>query len=1439
VNTELFLTLVRDGVTVDLVVPLTEGTGADIYRAAAKRYGDSAVSILTIERSGAEIRRDAALSDVGVLSGDRIVVGWQQTIRPTQLAEAHLLTLVEGPEAGRIIELVHGTIELGRGSSGALRVGLDDPTVSRQHAEFEVDGDSVRLRDLGSSNGTELNGTVLTNRHGLETGDLVRFGDSVAKVELTGLSGERHHLTQGRGRISFNREPRVLTPDPAAEHTVPSPPATPQPRRFPLPGAILPVVMGTTMFFVLGSPYFLLMAGMGPLMVIWTTLDDRRSGRREFKTDSETYVVDLASLEEDLAATANERRVWLETRYPTSSTLIARARTHDRSIWRRRPRDEDFISVRIGTGALPAVTPIQLPPAGDEDLLGLAATLAEQFATERELPIHVSLYEHPVVGIVQEDEAVGDLLRSVVAQLVTDQSPRELALAVLAPQHGEDWNFAKWLPHVQSLGTEVRLIADGEDQARALFGSLTGVVDRRLEAADESIGSGQGRFSPHIVVMIHPPAKLSRREVTEFLERAPRAGVSMIWVAADRGSLPGECTAVIDIASTSPHVTFTDTGVVRKPDSLELVDRSTIEAVSRALAPLDDVSAGSDSLVPTRIDLLDLLGLPDINSADIQTSWNTHRKGLGAVIGADGNGPVEVEWRRDGPHALVAGTTGAGKSELLQSLVASMAIMHPPSSLTFVLIDYKGGAAFKDCEPLPHTVGMVTDLDDHLAGRALISLGAELHHRERLLADAGAKDIIEMVEKSPRTAPPNLLIIIDEFAALKSEVPEFVDGIVDIAQRGRSLGVHLLLATQQPSGVIDPKIQGNTNLRIALRVADSADSVDVIGRSDAHQISKSLPGRGYVRTGPTDISEFQSAYVGGSDISDEDPGAVTFYFGMKDRAKLAESLDGRSSGTSDLQRIVAAATEAASLESIDAPRLPWVDALSHEILYSSLVDSDVGMSFGTVFGLADHPDEQTQRPHTIDFDQYANVLVLGSSGAGKTTFLRTVAMDLILRNSADHLWIYALDFGSRGLSALESLPHCGGVVFSDDLDRTRRLLEILTRTVAERTQELASVNAAGPTEYEEVTGVRIPRIVVFIDGFGQLWDALDGIDRSEHLSTLGALFADGRAVGLHFVVSADRRQAVPSSITASISGRYMLRMAERDEYVSFGIPALARSAPPVDGRAFDASGLEIQVGVLSYGDSTAAAAQSQALVEVSNHLETPSTPVPRPDLLPEDVELSELSAPGGLLVPVGLEETNLSTAMVNFDDGRTFIVFGPDRSGRSTALAILAQGLGNTVEAAYLLAGRRTPLADMNLWKRTATGVEAAAPVAALLQEQFEARLAAPESHRPILIVIEDGDDFGDGPVGDALGLVVKRARDANFIVIASMTVFAGHKSYATWVRAMRTNRQGLLLQPDLQDDGDLFGIRLPQRSGLVMPAGRGFLIERGSTKLIQTASHL
>ena len=419
------------------------------------------------------------------------------------------------------------------------------------------------------------------------------------------------------------------------------------------------------------------------------------------------------------------------------------------------------------------------------------------------------------------------------------------------------------------------------------------------------------------------------------------------------------------------------------------------------------------------------------------------------------NGPVWLDLNDNahGPHGIIAGTTGAGKSELLQSLIVGLAITHHPHLVNFVLVDFKGGAAFKAFEKIPHTVGMVTDLSGRLTERALTALKCELKRREHILSQANARKIAEyqamrMQNPSAYEPLPNLLIIIDEFAELAKEHPTFMEGLVSVVQKGRSLGVHLILATQKPTGAVNPNIWSNLKFRICLRVASLQDSRDMLGRSEAALLPSTIPGRAYFQIGSEIFELFQSA-------------RITLPARVSDSSIIVQKQESAGAGEVTDQQVLMDLIEPYQATLGAELFHPWPSPLPHRLSLQELFRrhdlppvQQGQPPFGWLtfpMGLVDLPAEQQQKPYLLDMArQGGHVMVAGASGSGKSTFLRTLITSLILTHSPSQLHLYMVDFGGQSLRVFEKLPHVGGVFGESDEEYIRRLLHKLHGIIEER-----------------------------------------------------------------------------------------------------------------------------------------------------------------------------------------------------------------------------------------------------------------------------------------------------------------------------------------------------------------------------------------------------
>jgi S-DNA-T family DNA segregation ATPase FtsK/SpoIIIE len=1304
------VTLARDAMVSELVAGL--GESAPLLNARTETVLDPRASVI----------------DSDLRSGDRLVA--QRSAGPTAKPRARApraafeVRVVGGPGAGSRRALTQPKLTVGRSSTCDLPV--DDRSISRHHLTLHFSVHGVAVEDAGSSNGTAVEGVALQGRQPrqLAVGEHVALGRTLLSVHKIGRTDDRA-ISKVDARLNFNRPPRVRPAPATPRLRLGRAPDEPRPTRVPWVVALAPLVLGVGFAAITGQVAMLAFAALTPVMVLGTFVSDRRGGRQDHTRAVQQFHAELAGVEQALANAQLEEIEARRRGAPDPATLVARALEHEPELWERRPRDEDFLELRVGAADQPSRTSVEMEPGGNETLRAQAAARVGRYTVVPSVPATVPLTTAGTLGISGDAKRVQGLARWLVAQAVTLHSPRDLVVSAAVPRKAaKDWEWLKWLPH---LGADSSPLLG----AHAAVGSA-GTIEllRAIVAVQEARGTQQreGRTAPApwLLLLLDETVVSDRALVSRLLAGAPETGVADLWMGSDRRELPGECGVIAHLDAAVAWLSLIDarSGQVLDDVSADGVSLDVAVEVARALQPVSDASADAGAAgLPARISLLKVLPLQDRQADGVLARWARHRPAgaLAAPIGVSSEGPHRVDLRADGPHALIAGTTGAGKSELLQTMVAALAATHPPDRLSFLLVDYKGGTAFRDCSGLPHAVGMVTDLDEHLAQRALVSLNAELRRREHILREAGANDLLDMERRDADRAPPSLVIVIDEFAALAREVPAFVDGVVDIAQRGRALGLHLVLATQRPSGVISESIKANTNLRIALRVASPPDSEDVIASKDAALVSRELPGRAYARVGHNELAVFQAAYGGRPMTAGDRARVVVGPFRLVRESRDGAPAASHSQGASQLQWLVEAVTQAAERSGIAAPAAPWLPELPAACSRSEL-SRDWPEAQG-VFGLVDDPARQRRLPLTFDPTRDGSMLVFGAAGAGKSTLLRTLACVLAERSSPEDLWVYVLDFASRGLAGIEALPQCGTVVVGSDEERIARLLALLRRTVEERRRAFAQAGVLTVEELRKRTEGSVASIVVLVHDYGAFVSAYERVSMGAYLDAVPTLVSDGRAVGVRFVITADRRSAVPPSLLNTVARRLVLRMAAKEEYTALGLDERsAVSALTSPGRGFTKEGLEFQIAV--EGERHEADAQLEALAALGQRLRDRHGAAVAPGIaaLPAVVEIASLpSAPADrpLRPVVGVSDEPAG----RFDAFRPLtldleaghlLVAGPYRSGRSTVLATLATslaaGTGEAVELHLLSPRTRTTLHELGVWTSVARGTDARAP---------------------------------------------------------------------------------------------------------------------------------
>ena len=1386
-----------------------------------------------------------------------------------------VVRVVAGPGAGRTEELRAGSYVVGRATDSDLV--LADALVSKRHARIEV-GAEIEVVDLGSANGIEVDGTPVPRLHVAEPVQ-VTLGDTVLRIEPRAVAGELSGIVAKAGPVPFVRSPRVEPRYQGVEFAAPDVPREQDKPPFNPFMLVAPVLMGGGMFLLTQNPMSLMFVFMSPIMMLGNFLNQRRGSKSKRKRAVARFESLLEGLRDELAKeSVVERRARLQESVATPLAL-AEAQRRGPLLWTRRPEHWSFLNVRFGIATMPTRCTITQPSRG-ELIVEYQEALDELVARHRDVegvPVIENLHDAGSVGLAGPPADVEGSLNALLVQLTALHSPAELVTcALVPPTWSEKLQWLKWLPHTSSAHSPIEgsHLADSSSSASVLLSQLEELVAARLQRAQQrgavraddgaldrgaTVGvrdlSGTQSPIPAVVVVVAVGVDVDTARLAQLSELGPDAGVFPVWVAREVPELPAACRTFIAFdESGAASVSYVRLGRVVPGVQVERVEADAALSYGRRMSPVFDAGAvvEDSSDLPRSISLVSLLGADMFSDpATVIDRWRENsslvpplapgevpkgrRKAgpLRAIVGSAGVDPLHLDLRSQGPHALVGGTTGAGKSEFLQAWVLGLAAEYSPQRVTFLFVDYKGGSAFADCVQLPHCVGLVTDLSPHLVRRALTSLRAELHYRERLFNRKKAKDLLELEKRGDPDAPPALVLVFDEFAALVGDVPEFVDGVVDIAQRGRSLGIHLVMATQRPAGVIKDNLRANTNLRVALRMADESDSSDVIGVPDAATFDPSIPGRGVVKSGPGRLHPFQSAYAGGWTSAEPTRAGVEvahLRFGAEVRWEEPAADDGPPAheedlGPTDQQRLVRTIRLAARQAGLAPARRPWLAELAPVYDLTKLhqrTDAEL------VIGVSDRPEHQEQVSVYFRPDTDGHLAVYGTGGAGKSVTLRTLAAAAGITPRGGPVHVYGLDFAAGGLRMLSELPHVGAVIPGDDTDRVVRLFRMLREELDRRAPLFAEASAASITEYRAQAGQPdLPRILVLLDGYPAFRDDFEvGPGRSQWYDVFREVLAEGRQLGIHVALSADRPGSVATSVRAAVQRNVILRLAD-DSYRILDEPddVLTSTSPP--GRAV-MGGLETQVAVV--GGLASVAEQAVATRELgAAMLRAGVRPAAAIATLPTEYPASQLPDSVGGLPVLGLSDVDLGP--VGFDPDGVLLLAGPPGSGRTNAAAALALALrraGQDVRC-YLVADARSALAAAGGWTDVATSTE---QIAALAQNLLAA-VEDEETEGRIVVVVENINDYLQGPADKPLVDLIKAVKRSTHTLVAD----ADTASWGpTWplLGEVKAARRGLLLQPDASEGEILLKTALPRVQRSELPPGRGFFVARGKFVRVQ-----
>ncbi len=1018
-----------------------------------------------------------------------------------------------------------------------------------------------------------------------------------------------------------------------------------------------------------------------------------------------------------------------------------------------------------------------------------------------------------------------------------------------------------------------RFMADRRSSAHQLADELFQQLNRRKNSRKER--QRKGPEIPIYVVVLASSQLVEEEPVLPLLlEDAEMVDTCTIVISDRKETLPMQCQLIVEVGQGKGSYTLKqeDGSFEQQHFNADILSLDKVDSLARYMAPIR-LKRSSASDIPAILPLFEMMNIDSIDAFDVKQRWNRNRfpDSLPVPIGVRAGGKKvnlnlhdKIERRGHGPHGLIAGTTGSGKSEVIQSIVASLAAEFHPNDLAFMLIDYKGGGMSNTFVNLPHVVGTITNLSSSLMDRAQISLKAELVRRQKILNDAGNLQHIDeyykLLKHQNGQPLPHLVIIIDEFAQLKKDQPEFMDELISIAAIGRTLGVHLILATQKPAGVVDDKIWSNSRFRICLRVQDEGDSRDMLKIPNAAWINK--PGRGYFQVGSDEIfEEMQFAWSGAPYVEQNDsPGRlVVAEIGLngKRESVLTGSLSApgvqSEQSPKQLQVFINKLAQAAQEEQIERLQGPWLpplpDRLDLDQIMKDEFGSDLIQEVEGVAGIIDDLPAQSQRKLRVSLQ--GHWAVYGMPGLGKTTFIQTLLMSLARKYSPDDWNGYIIDMG-RMMRDFAGLPHVGAVMMSEEEDRIKRLFRFLIKNAAQRKEFIAEAGVKTVAAYRRSHPESLPQILIVIDGYLNFRNTYP--DENEMLEYL---LREGGSLGLTFVITSNRISDIYEKVRSNIAHAVTFELADAgDYYYAVGRPSRnPGQLPPGRGLVKGAiPPLEFQCALPAAGDDEVRRSQ-----ELRNQISTLSKQwtgdkVPKIEMLPDKIQLRQLLPAAGefiartehtpFSVPVGLMSDDLDLFHVDLQEGPHFIVGSPMEGGKTSFLLTWMLSLAYYISPAQLqmytvdtrYGGRGIgQLEGLPHVQAHAGREEELAMLIQCLYDQVKQR-SNMSGGPSLVLIIDDADALSkqlhDFTVKEQLSAIVRQGRDRNVHVILS-GVPADFPGFGVeWFNDVKSCQSGFLF--GTLDPNDLSFFRIPftesnnaPGSLKILPPGQGYYIKR------------
>ena len=932
-------------------------------------------------------------------------------------------------------------------------------------------------------------------------------------------------------------------------------------------------------------PSLLIAVAMLMSIILWPSLTRRYNKKQKKKREEKRKSKYKAYLETKKKAISEaivkQRQILIENNISLEECQnIINAKK--RNLWEREIEDEDFLTVRIGIGSTNPDLEIKAPEEHftleDDELNLIVQSIVNGSKTMDNVPINISLVEKNIIATVGAEQVNKAFIDGLILQLVTFHSFDELKIVLFTnEENAEKWSYLKTMPHCWDDQKSIRFFASNAEDMKQVSAYLEKIFYDRKYIDEKESNLNYRSFKPYYII-ITDNLKVARNiEIfKKVLNQKVNIGFSLLIKNDRLTNLPGECSTFLNI-DTNGSGLFENELVSTKQKSFvaDINYNLNLNQTAKTLANIPLEIRSPDGSLPEVVSFLQMYNIGKVEQLNTLNRWKSNNPtiSLQVPVGIDESGELfnlDLHEKVHGPHGLIAGMTGSGKSEFIITYILSLAVNFHPNEIQFVLIDYKGGGlagAFENKETgmkLPHLAGTITNLDTIEMNRSLASIQSELRRRQRLFneaRDALNESTIDIYKyqklyrdgmvKKPIS---HLFIISDEFAELKAQQPEFMSQLISTARIGRSLGVHLILATQKPAGVVDDQIWSNSKFRVCLKVQDKSDSMDMIKCPDAATLKRT--GRFYLQVGYNEFFALgQSAWCGAQyfpadKVKKKVDNSIGFINGIGQIFKSVEDTKKNvlvASKGEELPNIMKYLVNIAKEENIQTPQL-WLDRIADYIYVENLKKkykyTPTPFYMQPIIGEYDDPNNQRQALLTVPLTTDGNLIIYGAAGSGKEQMLTTIIYSLIVNHSVDEVNIYALDFGAETLKAFSKAPHVGDILYISDEEKIVNLIKMLQETIEKRKKLFVDYNGSYTT-YVKNSGKTVPNIIVIMNNYEVFSESY-----YDYEDMILQLSRDGLKYGIIFILTTSGTNTVKYRLRQNFKQELVLQMNDTSDYIS-------------------------------------------------------------------------------------------------------------------------------------------------------------------------------------------------------------------------------------------------------------------------------------------------